>query len=245
MEESVIKINDFELSVYGAAITAYEISPYEAQSRYFCPPSSIVPVMLSASKTSRKITLDVEFFGDYELDVAENQSNFTRYVEENEIELFMPDGFFYHCVLSSVGAAQRVAPFVYTTKYEFVGYKHKEKVVAVANSGNGTVSLEVKGNQLANAIFTVSGSGKNKIYHTYTNHKGEVISNQYEVECSNNKVHINGIDKTVFRAGVNVYGSMASFTKFPELYPGTNRFAFELADGGSVTLRIEYYPIFA
>ena len=245
MEDTAIKINDIEPDVYGAGITGYEIEPYESKSRYFAPPNSVVPVMLSGAKSSRKITLEVEFFGDYELDVAENQSNFTRYLENNELEIQLKDGFIYYCVLTAIGGIQRVAPFIYTTKYEFVGYRHREKVTTVFNSGNGTVHLEVKGNMMSNAVFVVSGTGSNKIYHSYTNHKGEAISNSYEVECSSNKVHINGIDKTVIRGGVNAFGSYAKFTKFPELAPGKNTFSFDLDDGGSVTLRIEYFPIYA
>lgn len=244
MYNNAIKINDFEPDSYNAGITEYEIEPYDTSSRNFCPPSSVMPVMLSSTKSCRKILLTIEFFGENEIDVAENQSKFTHYLEQNEIELQLLDGFIYHCVLSSIGGTKRVAPFIYTTQYEFVGYKHKEKIISLVSSDDGASEIIVDATEYSNALFIITGTGTNKIYHNYTDVNGKTVSNLYEVVCDSTKLHIDGINKTATEGKVNTFGKRAKFTKFPELAPGKNQFKFVVEKGGRVFLRIEYYPIF-
>lgn len=244
MKSEPIKLNGIELGVFGANAIDLEVSAHKLTNLFLGLTNTIRPIKLNEKKSYRTITLEVEFFGKDEYEVAEKQSDFTQYLLDHEIELTLPDGFTYTSTLASVGNIKREADFIYTSKYKFAGFRHKDKVeIESVSSGD---EIEVQGNDFAEAIFTVTGNGTNTLNHIYRDRYGNQVTEAYELECSNVPIIIDGIKKTVTRSGLNVYKDKATFGKFPSLKAGTNTFTFVLdSNQGSMTLAIEYYPTFA
>lgn len=244
MKSEPIKLNGIELGVFGAEAIDLEVSAHKLNNLFLGLENSIRPIKLSEKKSYRTIMIEFEFFGKDEYEVAEKQSDFTQYLLDNDIELTLPDGFTYTSTLADVGDIKRETDFIYTAKYKFAGFRHKDKVeIESVTSGD---EIEVQGNDFAEAVFTVTGSGTNILNHIYRDRRGNQITEAYELECSEVPIIIDGIKKTVTRNGLNVFKSKARFGKFPALKAGTNTFTFVLDENqGSMALAIEYYPTFA
>ena len=244
MRSEPIKLNGIELSAFGAEAIGLEISAHKFSNLFLGLTNIMRPIKLNEKKSYRTITLELEFFGDDEYDVAEKQSNFTQYLLDHEIELDLPDGFAYTSTIASVGNIKREAEFIYTSKYKFAGFRHKDKVeIDSVSSGD---EIEVQGNDFAEAVFTVTGNGTNILNHIYRDRYGNQVTESYTLECSNVPIIIDGIKKTVTRNGINVFKDKATFGKFPALKAGTNTFTFVLDENqGSMSLSVEYYPTFA
>ena len=244
MKTESIKLNGIDLAVFGAEPTDFSVSSHKLSNLYLSLENSVRPVKLNEKKSCRTITLEVEFFGKDEYEVAEKQSDFTKYLLDHEIEISLPDGFTYTSTLASVGKISREASFIYATQYKFVGFRHRDKVeIESISSGD---EIEVEGNDFADAVFTVTGNGTNILNHIYTDRYGNQVTESYTLECSNVPIIIDGIKKTVTRNGLNVFKDKATFGKFPSLKAGTNTFTFVLDENqGSMSLAVEYYPTFA
>ena len=243
MIEKRIRINDLDISVFGANILSLDVGAHVITNPHHTYANRLRPLKLKEEKSSRNLKLSVEFFGEYEEIVAERQSNFTKYLLENELEIHHVDGFIYHCTLSGIGDIERVASFIYVTTYNLVGYRHKD-LVEIRNISSGT-SIEVEGNEDTEAIIEISGSGTNTVTLVSRNRNGINESVEYEVDCTSIPIIIDGEKKTVTQNGLNVFRSKVRMTSFPKLRPGENTIVITRDDSmNDVSLSISYLPVF-
>ncbi len=243
MIEKEIRINDLDISVFGANILSLDVGAHVISNPHYTYANRLRPLKLKEEKSSRNLKLSVEFFGEYEEIVAEKQSNFTKYLIENELEIHHLDGFIYHCTLSSIGDIERVASFIYTTTYELVGFRHKD-LVEIKNITSGT-SIEVEGNEDTEAIIEISGSGTNTITLVSPNRSGVNESLSYEVDCSSIPIVIDGEKKTVTQNGLNVFSDKVRMASFPKLRPGENTIVITHGSNiNDVSLSISYLPVY-
>lgn len=240
-----IEINSRQLDTFGCAATGYRVGAHIMSNLFVGLESSIRPIKLSETKSYRPFSITVEFFASSEAEAAMNQSNFTQYLLDNDLEIALPDGFTYTSVLASVGDIERIADVIYVCEYGFAGFRHKASVT-ISNITAGR-TINVDGNMFADAVLTITGSKTNTISLKHTDRAGNQVTDTYEVDCSSTAVVIDGMKKTVKRDGANAYKSYARFTVFPRLKAGTSstQITITKASGGSVNLSISYYPTFA
>lgn len=240
-----IEINSTTLDTFGCAATGYRVGAHILSNVFVGLENSIRPIKLTESKSYRPFYITVEFFAATEAEAAMNQSNFTQYLLDNDLEIVLPDGFTYTSVLASVGDIERISDIIYVCEYGFAGFRHKDSVT-ISNIQSGR-TISVDGNMFADAVLTVTGSKTNTIKLIHTDRAGNSVTDTYEVDCSSTAVIIDGTKKTVKRNGANAYKSYARFTVFPRLKAGTSstQIAITKASGGSVNLSISYYPTFA
>ena len=237
-----IAINSRQLGTFGCAATGYRVGAHILTNLFVGLENSIRPIKLSESKSYRPFYITVEFFAATEADAAMNQSDFTQYLLDNDLEILLPDGFTYTSVLASVGDIERVADFIYVCEYGFVGFRHKNLMGFQNITASRTIS--VRGNTFAEAKLTITGSGTNTISLIHQDRTGNFVTDTYEVDCSSTPVIIDGMKKTVTRDGANAYKTYARFTTFPRLKAGVTQIAITKEDGGSVNLNVSYYATY-
>ena len=240
-----IEINNRPLDTFGCEAIGYRVGTHILSNLFVGLENSIRPIKLTESKSYRPFYITVEFFAASEAEAAMNQSNFTQYLLDNDLEIALPDGFTYTSVLASVGDIDRIADIIYVCEYGFAGFRHKD-IVTIQNITVGR-TITVDGNMCADAVLTITGSKTNTISLKHTDRAGNEVTETYEVDCSSTAVVIDGMKKTVKRNGANAYKSFARFTVFPRLKAGASstQIAIKKASGGSVNLSISYYPTFA
>ena len=223
-----VYLNGTEIfSRFKARLLDLKVGPPSIGNAYLSQANSVIPIKLKETIGTRPIKMELEFEGEDPHDSLLNISNLTaELLYENE--LFMPDGFYYFCILDSVSTPKWEGGSFYSVTFELVGYRHGAMESKVLN---GSGSVDVRGNYKSPAIFTIE------------NATGTVTINDITVNDVEDTVIINGFDKTVMQTdGVISRNKFkdCEMTKFPSLNPGVNIITIT----GAAKVTIEYTPIY-
>lgn len=215
------------LGKYKAKLLDYSIGAVSISDSHLARKNSIIPVKLKPAIGTRPITLKLEFEGDTCHEALLNISNMTAVLmQENDI--FLPDGFYYYCLLSDVSTPKLEGGTFYSAVFTLIGYRHLKMVSEMLTE---TSTINVLGNLESPAIFRIMNS------------VGTFTINGIQIEKTGAAdVVINGYDKTVIQTdGVTVTNKFkdCKMSKFPSLKPGPN--LIEITGQGDVI--IEYTPI--
>ena len=210
-----IEINGVPLGTYNANLLDFSVGTPGPDVKYFASPSTLFFKQLRVRQSLRTISLKIEFMAEEEHKVARSISDLTSKLI-GDVELMLPDGYYYICMLKKVSAPVRVYEMIYTATFTFIGYRagREEKHSADLNNSGipESTSLTVKGNYIAPATITVTAFPDAAISY------GSV---QYTFDVSSETVIcIDGVTKKVTDGyGYNAFKKV-DITDFPILPPG-------------------------
>ena len=222
----ITKINGSPLSTYKASLLDYNSGAISLGDNYFKAENRLRMTVLPSQMPLRNITMKIEFMGSSDGEAEANASELIRTLAE-ETELFLPDGFYYRCVLQKTGKPSRKAQGIFQREVSLIGYRHGTLESATINGNGGTIT--VKGNYKTEARFTLVAAGASVTV------SGITISNV----SSGATIIIDGIDCFVKQNGVNKFAD-CDLEEFPVLVPGIQSILFS----GATSVKVEYYPIF-
>lgn len=216
-------INGQSYSTYKANLVSYKVGTASLNNNYIFPVNSVFPVMLNGTVGTRKITLTIDFEGDDQRDAACNMSDLTALFKEG-VDLFLSDGFFYKCVLSSVSDAVVKAPWIIQHTFNFVGFRHGTEVKEVITE---STNLLIEGNLDTRPVYTITTSESTFVIDGITIND---ISGTIVIDSQKGLITENGNNKF----------SDSNLTDFPVLSPGLHH--FEISN--TAVVQISYLPIF-
>lgn len=201
----------------------------------------------------RSITLPVDIYGSSPEDAADKRSHLTAALAKRTVELALPDGGLYTCLLTDGGKMEendRDGKIISCT-YALVGYKHGALETLVVSGAASSVSFWAAGTaeQMECRITATVGSYVNdKVYVPYPN-KSATTGCRFPKTAvkSGDTIVIDGIEKGVYVNGSNGFYLLDTIAGgWPKVKPGENTLTIAQPSSGAAfsQIAIEYYPIY-
>ena len=218
-------INGTPLASFGAVLLDYDSGSLAFSDNYFKADKRLKPTVFDPNMPLREVKIKCEFKASTDAE-AEASSSDLALALTKEIDLMLPDGYYYHGVMTKAEKPKRIAAGIFTRQYSIKAYRHgaKEQVVITQTS-----SVNVKGNYPAMVKYSI-------VVSSGTEFKIEGIS---IIGITGSTIVIDGIDGLITEDGVNCF-EKTDLTEFPSLAPGTQTITIE----GTGTVTVEYYPIY-
>ncbi len=227
-------VNNKKIAEFGGKLLSYSLGGSAVTNDYLRGPGCLAPVLLHTDIGLRPLTVTITFEGEDREDTIAKISAFACEVQSKS-ELWLPDGFTYTCILTSISEVVEILPNYQEVSYNFDAVQHKElQTVSFASgtrheifcTGNLPSRCVVTVTPTANlASLTLTFSGKEDNSVTVNNLK------------ANQKFVIDGTACTVTLNGVNHFQN-TNLIDFPRLDPGVNT----LLLSGSVPVSVSFYP---
>jgi phage-related protein len=216
-------INGFDPYIYGAKLLDYSVDGSGISDNYMLPPSTIRPVRLRNRVRLRKIMLAFDFEDADIHGATQNLSEITAILRQ-EANLLLPDGFYYHCILTSTGKADIKAPWILRNSFSLVGYRHGPLIQETLTE---TGSIFVEGNYDTEAVYEITTSAQS------------ITVNGITVSNISGVILIDGLNKAIKQGNFNKFAD-SNITAFPVLQPGVN----QISISSPATVVIKYYPVY-
>lgn len=170
-------------------------------------------------------------------DITKQKSAFDALLCNKVVDIWLPDNFYYNCLLSSIGTEGFDSESL-EVSYTFNGIRH----LPLADSVGKTVYCHstVKTDCRITVNF-VSGWDNSIFYFIINNGTSDYNYIKIKNISNNDNLVIDGIEKRVTKNNINIFGDTEIIT-FPYLIPGRN--LYMQITSGECTFRTEYYPTF-
>lgn len=218
-----MKINDFDPAMLGAHLVNYSVEGCELNDTYFLAPSAIFPTRLQNKPRLRKITLTFDFEGEDTHDATKKMSDLTAILAK-QANLFMPDKFYYYCILTGTGKATTKAPWIEQCTYTLIGLRHGPLE---------TITLT------ASASVFVEGNCETECRYIIDTPNSSLKVNNITINNISGQIVIDGMESLIQQDGVNKFAD-CDMVSFPTLSPGNN----QIEISGTAKVVIQYYPIY-
>lgn len=232
-------VNNIDLADFNARLLSYTVSGTEYTQTYnnATTSTSIYPLLFNSDYGLRSISITVIFkpdkkylsFKDTLHSLVKNKTYLDTKLLNSELELLLPDGFYYRVILTKT-SDEKIEGQELEATYNFVGIRHEQKVtldLSFENSINQTFTIQ--GNAKTSAIISFTTINTNK-FNMYLNDSKYTFSN---VALEN--IMLDGIYKQII-SDTNI-----EFIDFPALKTGLNTLKSSVKAFNNLT--IEYYPI--
>lgn len=222
-------VNNKKLSEFGGKLLGYSLGGSAVTNDYLRGPSCLAPVLLHTDIGLRPLTVTITFEGEDREDTIAKISAFACEVQSKS-ELWLPDGFTYTCILTSISEVVEILPNYQEVSYSFDAVQHKELVTHRFSSGTSH-TVFCQGNLPTECILSVTPATSLSQLMVF----GIKISSL----TAGKTFVIDGIARTVTQDGINKF-AQTNLVEFPKLQPGSN--LINLSQ--SVPLTVSYYPTF-
>ena len=213
-------LNGQPLACFGAKLLDVSVGAPAIQNETFQGKNAQFPRLLSSSLTAGTLTVSLVVFGTSREEVTRRLSGLLS--ETRECEWYLPDGFFYTCILQETSEFQFILPTQAQLDLTFLAVRHGA-MVTIPLQKSGTIFCD--GNREMDFILSLTASGTAAIQGiTIRNISGTVV--------------LYGMKKTVMQNGKNKFAD-TDLLEFPKLQPGENRISFS-----SGTAVVQYYPLY-
>ena len=223
VKQKEMYISNKDLADFNARLLSYTVGGTEYSQTYnnATTNTGIFPILFSSDYGLREISITVVFkpdkkyfsFKDTLHNLIINKNKLDTALLSDEVELFLPDGFYYRVILTKAGN-EKIEGQELEATYNFVGVRHEEKVKGNTKTG-------------AKISFTTVNANKFDIY------LNDSIYNFSNIVLEN--IILDGINKEI-KSNTNV-----EFINFPTLKPDANTLASSVKAFNDIT--VEYYPI--
>ena len=239
VKQKEMYISNKDLADFNARLLSYTVGGTEYSQTYnnATTNTGIFPILFSSDYGLREISITVVFkpdkkyfsFKDTLHNLIINKNKLDTALLSDEVELFLPDGFYYRVILTKAGN-EKIEGQELEATYNFVGVRHEEKVALKLSFGDSTThTFTVKGNTKTGAKISFTTVNANK-FDIYLN---DSIYNFSNIVLEN--IILDGINKEI-KSNTNV-----EFINFPTLKPDANTLASSVKAFNDIT--VEYYPI--
>ncbi|MDD6490257.1 MAG: hypothetical protein PUG48_10715 [Clostridia bacterium] len=238
-------INNRDIAEYGARLLTYTVGGTELTRVTSTSYNAAFPKMFHSDYGQRKINITLVFKPKYHdfggvvaklHSLAMQKSAFDAVMCKGTVDIWLPDNYYYNCVLESIGDEVTDGESLEVT-YTLSGIRHL-KLAKIKGDNiycSSTVNTDCRLTLTASENY---GSNVGCILIMSDDKQQNQRSMNIKNLSSGDVVVIDGINKTVTKNGNN-YFSKTDFVTFPYLTPGKNVVEKFTAD---VTIMTEYYP---
>ncbi len=245
MEEMTVNNND--IAEYGARLYTYTVGGTALTRITSTSYNANLPKLFNTDYGQREIKITLVFRSKHYNSggiiarlraLAAQKSAFDSLISSGTVDIGLPDGFYYCCILDTIGTEEADGESLEVT-YTLNGVRHlplaeiEGKTIECASTVNTDCRITINvgsgwtdGNTLTFVIYRADAAA-GVPFHIYNVSPGDVIV-------------IDGMSSVVTINGSNAFGSTDIVT-FPYLCPGTNKYT-QSSSGN--TFMTEYYPTF-
>ena len=221
-------INGKDIEDFGAkALREYKVGGTAITNDYFQGRNRTNYTLMDTTFGLKSLTFTLVFHGKYQRDAALYKSECEAEMIEG-CEIFMPDGFYYRCMLDSIGDSEIKGvdgeQVIISAAYKLSGIQHDELVVV----DNGS-SFHASGTMPKMDCRLSVVVGANASSYTLA---GAVFSNV----VAGDVLVFDGINKRFLKNGAPTTAS--EWIKFPSVVPGYNSIV------ATDPVKVEYYPCY-
>lgn len=237
-------INNRDIAEYGARLLTYTVGGTELTRVTSTSYNAAFPKMFHSDYGQRKINITLVFKPKYHdfggvvaklHSLAMQKSAFDAVLCKGAIDIWLPDDYYYNCVLESIGDEVTDGESLEVT-YTLSGIRHLQlaKIKGENIYCSSTVNTDCR------ITLTLSSDYGSGIGVSFVMNSGTEGYNGINIKNlnSNDVVVIDGINKTVKRNGNNYFGG-TNIVTFPFLLPGKNEYYIT---SDKVSIMTEYYP---
>lgn len=238
-------INNRDIAEYGARLLTYTVGGTELTRVTSTSYNAAFPKMFHSDYGQRKISITLVFKPKYHdfggvvaklHSLAMQKSAFDAVMCKGAVDIWLPDDYYYNCVLESIGDEITDGESLEVT-YTLSGIRHLQlaKIKGDSLYCSSTVKTDCK------ITLTISADWGQEVGAVVLMSDGKIRTNSFIIKNLNggDVVVIDGINKTVKRNGNNWFGN-TNIVDFPFLIPGHNEYYLGGTDKLSVVT--EYYP---
>ncbi len=242
-----MKIGDIDLAEFGARLLSFSVGGTDLTRTTGNSFNANFPKVFHTDFGQRKITVTVVFKPDPKIKgiisklhhLAMNKSAFDALMFSGTVDLWLPDGFYYHCSTMSVEDENSDGESLEVT-YTLNGIRHgslstQKGMTVYCNSTvkktDCKITLTIADTLPADTTLRIlvnrDTSEYNSIKISHVQPGDEIV--------------IDSINTSVTKNGVNIFGD-TNIIEFPTLIPGEN--TYTLVNQADITFTTEFYPIF-
>jgi hypothetical protein len=228
MNTERVYINDIDIIDFNAkALRDYTIGGTPIENDYFQGRNRSNYTLMSTTYGLKPINITFVYQGDSRREASLNRSRLEAQLFD-VFELYLPDGFYYRCMLDSIGEAETKGAdgfgVMTSVKYKFLGIQH-DPLVTIEDGTSFTAEGTLP---KMDCILSVTVGASASSYYL----GGAVFSN---VQAGDVLV-VDGIYKRFLKNGAPT--TATDWVSFPSVRMGQNSFtAFD-------TVKVEFYPCY-
>lgn len=147
-------VNNKKIAEFGGKLLGYSLGGSAVTNDYLRGPGCLAPVLLHTDIGLRPLTVTITFEGEDREDTIAKISAFACEVQSKS-ELWLPDGFTYTCILTSISEVVEILPNYQEVSYSFDAVQHKELVTHRFSSGTSH-TVFCQGNLPTECILSVT-----------------------------------------------------------------------------------------
>ena len=223
-------INDQDISDYGVLVESFSTGGTERDNSTYQGENSSRFTLLKAQYKMLKIRVNLFYWGKSRREITLKKSKIDGMLF-GDLELKLPDGFFYHAVCDSCGDLTILGvegnKVIGLVAYELRGIRHDELETIVAPYGNTVYCRSTA--PYTNCRLSCTAS---RAYSSITIDTVTITG-----VASGDQLVVDGILGRILQNGAPCAGNM-SFVRFPQLMPGVNIIS------APEPVTIEYYPTY-
>lgn len=218
-------VNDHMPEEFGAKMLDYSTEPVSYTNGYLEAEGGTFPVRLKAKRGLRAISMVFDFEAKSQKELAINISQFTALLQEEAVNIMLPDGFYYWCEFDGASTPAKMAPWIQQVEFRLTGVRHEAQKEHILTE---TDVVEADGNMespLTVELTRATGA-------TSMQFMGITIT---DAETA----IIDGIYMTVTDENGNNIFLKTDITEWPKFSPGENTVTMT----GVSEAKIAYFPI--
>lgn len=170
--------------------------------------------------------------------VALQKSRLDNLLFGTVVDISLPDGYFYRCVLNSISDESFDGNCLEVT-YSFTGIRHLSLATIKGSElyCSSTVDTDCR------ITATITGCNDNTRLQFIMSHGSDSVSYSVDKVNSGDVIVLDGINCKVKKNGLNAFGD-SNVVDFPKLCPGKNIYIAQHSAPVKVEFVTEYYPTF-
>ena len=156
----------------------------------------------------------------------------------NVVDISLPDGYFYRCVLNSISNESFDGDCLEVT-YSFTGTRHLSLATIKGSELHCSSTVDTD----CRITATITGCNDNTRLQFIMSYGSNSVSYSMNKVNSGDVVVFDGINCKVTKNGLNAFGD-SNVVEFPKLHPGKNIYIAQHSSPVKVEFVTEYYPTF-
>lgn len=251
--ENTFWVDDHGSSEFGAVLLAeYSVSAPSITPDYVVSATGSRITFGGTRYGLRSISLPVDIYGNSPEDAESRRSKLTAALANKTVELALPDGGLYTCLLTDGGKKSEVDRDgkILETTFTLVGYKHGPLETLLVSGSAASVSFFAAGTaeeMECRITATVGDYVNNRVTVPYPNSSTKRCFFPTTAVKSGDTIVIDGIEKNIYvNSSLGFYLIERIVGGWPKVKAGENTLTIPQPSSGTAfsQIAIEYYPIY-
>lgn len=239
-------INNNNIAEYGARLLSFSIGCTTLTTAVGTSYNANFPKLFHTDYGQRQISIVLVFKPEIPCKgvlatmhtVALQKSRLDNLLFGSVVDISLPDGYFYRCVLNSISNESFDGSCIEVT-YSFTGIRHLSLATIKGSKLYCTSTVDTD----CRITATITGCSDNTRLQFIMSYGYNSVSYSMDKVNSGDIVVFDGINCKVTKNGLNAFGD-SNVVGFPKLRPGKNTYIAQHSSPVKVEFVTEYYPTF-